>query len=62
MDAEVKKLENEIKEEILVEKPRMERQGAYDCTNELEEYRRGLVSLLSRLGPHITKQGSTLQI
>lgn len=43
----------------------MERQGVGDHTNELEDYRRELISLLPWLGPHITKhsnQGSVLQI
>ena len=65
MDAEVKKLEDEMKEEFLVEKPRMVRQGAYDPTNELEGYHHELVSLLPWLGLHITKcsdQGSMLQV
>ena len=64
MDAEVKKLENEIKEAIIVEKSRMVRQGAYSHIDKLESYRRELVSLLLWLGPHIAKcsdQGSTLQ-
>lgn len=58
-------LENEIKEEFLVEKLRMVSQGAYDHTNRLENYHRELVSLFPWLGPHITKrsdQGSALQV
>ena len=55
MDAEAKKLENEIKEALLNNKPRMIRQGAYDHTKELEDHRRELVRLLSWLGLYITK-------
>lgn len=65
MEIEVKKMENEIKEAILVEKPRMARQGAYSHTNKLKSYHHELVRLLPWLGPHITKhsdQGNTLQI
>ena len=64
VDLEVKKLGNEIKEAFLIKKPRMVRQGMYDHTNNLENYRRELVSLLPWRGPHITKcsdQGSALQ-
>jgi len=39
MDVEVKKLEDEIKEAFLVEKPRKVRQGVYDHTNKFENYR-----------------------
>ena len=38
MEAEVKRLENEIKGACLIDKPRMTRQGADDHTNELEDY------------------------
>lgn len=65
MDAEVKKLENEIKEVFLIEKLRMARQGIYDHIDRLEDYCYELFGLMSWLGPHITKrsdQGSTLQI
>lgn len=65
MDVEVKKQEDEIKEEFLVKKPRVVRQGAYDHTEKLDNYCRELVSLLPWLGPHITKcsdQGSMLQV
>jgi len=55
MDVEIKKLENEIKEAFLIEKSRMERQGAYSHTEKLESYRHELVSLLSWLRPHLTK-------
>jgi len=55
MDTEVKRLENEIKEAFLIDKPRMARQDAYDHTNELEDYRQELVGLQSWLGSHISK-------
>lgn len=63
MDAEVKKLENQIKQEFLVEKLRLVRQGAYDHVDKLEDYCLKLVSLLPWLGPHIAKcndRGSAL--
>ena len=56
MDAEVKKLENEIKEAFLVKKSRMARQGVYSDIDKLESYRRELVSLMSWLRPHLTKR------
>lgn len=65
METEVKKLEDEIKEEFFVEESRMVRQGAYDHIDKFEHYRCELVSLLPWLGPHITKridQGSMLHI
>jgi len=65
MDAEVKKLEDVIKEALLIEKHRMVRQGAYDHTDKFEHYHREMVSLLPWLGPHIAKcrdQGTTLQV
>jgi len=65
VDAEVKKLEDEIKEEFLTKKTRMVRQGAYDHTNKFENYHYELINLMPGLGPHITKnsdQGSTLQM
>jgi len=65
MDAEVQKLEDEIKDAFLVEKPRMVRQGAYDHTEKFVNYRHELVSLLPWLGLHIAKrtnQGSVLQV
>jgi len=65
MDVKVKKLENEIREEFLFEKPRMVRQRAYDHINRLENYQHELVSLPPQLGPHIAKcsdQGSALQV
>jgi len=65
MDAEVKKMEDEIKEEFLTENTRMVRQGAYDHADKFEHYHCELVSLLPWLRPHITKlsdQGSTLQV
>jgi len=46
MDREVKKLEDEIKEEFLAEKTRMVRQGAYDHIAKFENYQRELVSLM----------------
>ena len=55
MDAEVKKLEDEIKEAFLVKKTRMVGQGTYDHTNRVEDYRCEIVSLLPWLGPHIAK-------
>lgn len=58
MDAEVKGLENEIKQACLVDKPRMARQGVDDNTNELEDYHQELISLLPWLGPHITKRSN----
>ena len=65
MDAEIKKLENEIKEAFLIKKMRMARQGAYSHTEKLENYHHELVSLLPWLRPHLAKrsdQGSTVQI
>jgi len=65
MDAEVNKIEDEIKEEFLTEKIGMLRQGAYDQTDKLENYRHELVSLIPWLGLHIVKhsdQGSVLQM
>jgi len=65
MDVEVKRLEIEIKQACLIDKPRMARQGADDHTNELEYYHQELITLLPWLGPHITKrssQGNELQI
>ena len=63
MDAEVKMLENEIKQACLVDKPRMARQGVDDHTNELEDYFQKLISLLPWLRSHITQcsnQGNSL--
>jgi len=65
MDAEFKKLGDEIKEAFLVENLGMLWQGPYKCVNNLEDYHDELVSLFPWLGPHITKQsiqGSTLQV
>ena len=53
MDMEVKKLEDEIKEEFLTEKTRMVRQGAYNHTDKFESHE--LISLLPWLGLHISK-------
>lgn len=39
MDAEIKRLENEITQACLVDKPRMTRQDTGDCTTALEECR-----------------------
>lgn len=65
MDTEVKKLENEMKEAFLDEKPRMARQGMYSHTDKLESYHRELVSLLPWLRLHLAKrsdEGSALKI
>ena len=65
MNAEVKKLENEIKEAFIVEKTRMVRQGVYDHIDRSENYCHELVSLLPWLGPHITKcsdQGNAFEV
>ena len=65
MEAEVKMLENEIKQACLVDKPRMARQGVYDHTYKFENYCHELISLMPWLGPHIAKysdQGSALQM
>ena len=56
MDTEVTKLEDEIKEGFLFEKPRVVRQGAYAHTDKLENYHHELVSLLPWIGPHIAKR------
>jgi len=58
MDAEVQKLEDEIKNEFLTEKTRMRRQGVYDHADKSENYHRKLVSLLPWLGPHIAKRSN----
>ena len=55
VDVEVKKLEDEIKDDFLAEKTRMVRQGAYDHTDKFDNYHRKLVSLMPWLGPHIIK-------
>ena len=55
MDVEVNKLEDKIKEALLVEKPRMVRQGAYNHTGKFDNYHHELFSLLPWLGPHIAK-------
>lgn len=63
MDAKVKRLENQIKQACLIDKPRMVRHGVNDPTNELDDYHRELINLLPWLGPHITKcsnQGNAL--
>lgn len=51
MDIEVKRLENEIKQAYLIDKPRMARHGVDDHTNELEYYRHEFIKLLPWLGP-----------
>jgi len=55
VDAEVKKLEDEIKEYFLTEKARMIRQDVYDQANMFENYRHELISLMPWLGLHISK-------
>ena len=56
MDAKVKTLDDEIKEEFLVEKTRIVRQVAYDHIGKFENYRYEFVSLMPWLGPHISKR------
>lgn len=58
MDAEVKKLEDEIKESFLVEKPRVVWQGAHTHSDKWENYRRKLISLLPWFGPYITQRSN----
>lgn len=55
MDVEVKKLEDEIKEEFLVKRTRMIRQGTHDHTDKFKNYHCELVRLMPWLGPHIAK-------
>lgn len=55
VDVEVKKLEDEIKEDFLTEKTRMVRQGVYDHADKFEHYCRELISLMPWLGLHIAK-------
>lgn len=55
LDAEVKKLEDEIKDVFFVKEPRMVRHSAYNHTDKFEHYHRELVNLLPWIGPHITK-------
>lgn len=55
MDADIKTLENEIKQACLVDKPRMTRQYIDDHTTTLEECCREFMILLPWLRPHLTK-------
>jgi len=54
MEAEVKKLENEIKKDFLDKKVRVPKQGAQDPSDRLENYQCEWISLMSFLGPQIT--------
>jgi len=65
MDAEIKRLENEIKQACLIDKPRMTRQGVDDRTTRLEYCHQEFMTLLPWLRPHLTKhsnQGSALHM
>jgi len=55
MDTEVKKLEDEMKDDFLTEKTRMVRQGAYDHVDKFENHHHELISLFPWLGLHIAK-------
>ena len=55
VDVEVKKLENEIKEYFLGKNTRVIKQDVDDYNNKFEAYHHELISLMSWLGPHITK-------
>lgn len=65
VNAEVKKLEDEIKKYFLNKKTRMVRQEARDQNDGVKAYCHKLISLMPWLGPHITNhsdQGSALQM
>lgn len=54
MEVEVKKLEDEIKENFLNKKTRVIKQGAHDHIDKLGDYHHEFISLMPWLGPHIT--------
>jgi len=64
VEVEVKKLEDQIRDDFLDKKTMVTKQGVHDHANKLEDYYHELISLMPWLGPHITKrinQGDALQ-
>jgi len=55
VEAEVKKLEDEIKEDFLDKKTRVIKQGVYDHVDKFGGYCHELISLMPWLGLHIAK-------
>jgi len=56
IEAEVKKMDSEIKKDFLNKKTGMPKQGANDPANRFEDYQCKLIRLIAWIEPHITKQ------
>lgn len=54
VEVEVKKLEDEIKEDFLNKNTKLIKQGVHDHTDKFREYHHELISLMPWLGPYIT--------
>lgn len=57
-DAEIKRLENEVTQACLVDKPRMTRQDMDGHTTTLEDCCQEFMTLLLWLRPHLTKDSN----
>ena len=55
VEAEVKKLEEEIKNDFLDKKIGVIKQGVHDYIDKFGDYHRDLISLMPWIGPYITR-------
>jgi len=65
VEAEVKKLEDEIEKDFLDKETRVIKQGAHNHVDKFGDYRPKLISLMPCIGPHIPKRidhGGALQM